>query len=290
MIDIWKDIQVQIKQVYFGIIGNIFLLIIKGSIGIFTRSQAMIADSINSAGDIFSSCMTFIGNKIASKPIDESHNLGHGKAEYIFSMLISISMIVISIKLLMSSAGSIINPNNYVFSWVLIVVCIVTIFVKLMLYIYTHSLSKKFNNLLIEANAKDHRNDCIVTTFTLISAIFASKGYLYFDGIIGALISLWICITGIKIFIESYDVLMDKAINENDKQKVLDIIDTYPEIKKIQHFNSTPIGYKYQISFTIYVDGNLSTFESHNIANRLEKEIDEKIDEIYLTVIHVNPI
>ena len=83
---------------------------------------------------------------------------------------------------------------------------------------------------------------------------------------------------------------MDKAISEEGKNKILDIINKYPEIKKIQHFNSTPVGYKYQISFTIYVDGNLSTFESHGIANKLEKEIDEKVDEIYLTVIHVNPI
>ena len=75
-----------------GMIGNIFLLIIKGTIGIITNSQAMIADSVNSAGDIFSSVMTYIGNKIASKPSDDSHNLGHGKAEYIFSMLISISI------------------------------------------------------------------------------------------------------------------------------------------------------------------------------------------------------
>ena len=69
-----------------GIIGNIFLLIIKAIIGIITNSQAMIADSVNSAGDIFSSTMTYIGNKIASRPRDNSHNLGHGKAEYIFSL------------------------------------------------------------------------------------------------------------------------------------------------------------------------------------------------------------
>ena len=81
-----------------GIIGNIFLLLIKGTIGLLTNSQAMIADSFNSAGDIFSSVMTFIGNKIASKPSDESHNLGHGKAEYIFSLLISLSMIFVSVK------------------------------------------------------------------------------------------------------------------------------------------------------------------------------------------------
>ena len=278
------------KASILGIIGNVFLLIIKGIIGFMTNSQAMIADSVNSAGDIFSSSMTFIGNKIASKPRDDGHNFGHGKAEYIFSLLISLSMIFVAIKLLLDSIQSLKNPEGYIFSWMLIVVCIVTIATKLGLYIYTHSLSKKHNNLLIEANANDHKNDCVVTTFNLIAALLSLKHILWFDGFVGIGISLWICYTGIKIFIESYNVLMDKSINKEDKDKVLAIIDRHPEVKKIQHFNSTPVGYKYQISFTIYVDGNLTTYQSHEIANNLEKEIDREIDEIYLTVIHVNPI
>ena len=69
-----------------GVFFNVVLLIIKAIIGFITNSQAMIADAFNSAGDIFSSVMTFIGNKIASKPRDDDHNLGHGKAEYIFSL------------------------------------------------------------------------------------------------------------------------------------------------------------------------------------------------------------
>ncbi len=266
------------------------MLIIKAIAGLLTNSQAMIADSVNSAGDIFSSLMTYVGNKIASRPKDDTHNLGHGKAEYIFSLLIGISMIIISIELLISSINSLIGGGEYNFSVVLIIVCFITILVKFSLYLYTHKLSKIHNNLLIEANAKDHRNDCLVTTFTLISALLSLKNIYWFDGLVGSGISVWICITGVKIFIESYNVLMDKAINEEDKQKVLEIIKSHPEVKKIQHFNSTPVGYKYQISFTIFVDGNLSTFESHEIANNLEEEIDEKIDEVYLTIIHVNPI
>lgn len=92
-----------------------------------------------------------------------------------------------------------------------------------------------------------------------------------------------------NIFLESYNVLMDKTISLENKKKVMDIIMKHKEIKKVEHFNATPVGYKYQISFTIYIDGNLSTFESHEIANKLEKEIDQ-LDEIYLTVIHINPI
>ena len=93
------------KAGLLGILGNLFLLIIKGSIGFVCNSQAMIADAANSAGDIFASLMTWIGNKIASEPQDESHNFGHGKAEYIFSLFISISMIVVAAKLLYDSSA-----------------------------------------------------------------------------------------------------------------------------------------------------------------------------------------
>lgn len=273
-----------------GIVGNTFLLIIKGIVGFLTHSQAMIADFFNSAGDIFSSIMTFIGNKIASKPCDDDHNLGHGKAEYIYSMLISIAMIFMALKITFSSVVSLVNKNKCHFSIWLVVVCIITIIIKLCLYIYTNLLSKKYNNLLIEANSKDHRNDCILTLFNLIAAFLSLNDIYWFDGIVGIGISIWILITGIKIFIESYNVLMDKSISQETKDKVYRIIKSHKEIKKVIHFNSTPIGYRYQISFTIYVDGNLSTFESHQIADSLEDEIDSKIPEIYLTVIHVNPI
>ncbi len=274
----------------FGIIGNIFLLIIKGIIGFITGSKSMMADAFNSAGDIFSSLMTYIGNKISNKPSDEDHNLGHGKAEYIYSMIISISIILMGLYIFKDSLMSVINKTKYTFSIWLIVVCVVTIIVKYSLFIYTNKVYKKYNNLLVKANSKDHLNDTIITTLNLISCMLAYYGIYYIDGIVGIIISVWIIYTSIKIFIESYDVLMDKAISEETKNNVLEIVNKYKEVKKVTHFNSTPIGYRYQISFTIFVDGNMSTFDSHEIANNLEKEIVKEIDEIYLVVIHVNPL
>lgn len=274
----------------WGMIGNIFLLIIKGIIGIYTNSQSMIADAFNSASDIFSSIMTFIGNKIASVPSDEDHNLGHGKAEYIYSMLISITMMLMSISIIKSSSLSLISQTTYHFSFWLVIVCIITIIIKISLYLYTNRLYKKYNNLLIEANSKDHRNDCLLTTLNLVACILGLKGIYLIDSIVGIIISIWIMVSAIKIFKKSYDVLMDKSLDDDTKEKVYAIIKKHPEIKKVIHFNSTPVGYQYQISFTIYVDGTLSTFESHEIANNLEKEIDANLPEIYLTVIHVNPM
>lgn len=278
------------KASILGIIGNFFLCIIKSLIGFMTNSQAMIADSFNSVSDVCSSIMTFIGNHISSKKPDEDHNLGHGKAEYIYSMLISIIMILLSLSVFKNSIESLFFKNSYHFSIWLIIVCLITIATKLFLYGYTKYLNKKDHNLLLEANNKDHRNDCIITSFNMISAIFSFYGIYVIDGIVGIIISLWIFYTGIKIYKESYDVLMDKTMSLDIKDDVLNIIKKYNEIKKINHFNSTPVGYLYQISFTIFVNGNLSTFESHDIANKLEKEICKEVPEIYLCIIHVNPL
>ena len=273
-----------------GMVGNIFLFIIKVTVGFISNSQAMIADAFNSASDILSSFMTYIGNRVASKDADEDHNLGHGKAEYIYSMLISIVMFILGSKILIDSILSIINPDKFHFSIWLVIVCIVTIVIKLSLYLYTRNIGKKYNNLLVEANSKDHRNDVVITSCNLVAAICSLYGLTYVDGIVGLGISLWIVYTAIKIYKDSYDVLMDKTISSETKDKVLAIIEEHDEVLKIQHFNATPVGYRYMVNFSIFVDGNLSTFESHAIADHLEEEIDEKVPEIYLTVIHVNPM
>ena len=272
-----------------GIIGNIILLILKGSIGFITHSQAMIADTFNSASDIFASLMTFIGNKIASAPKDDSHNFGHGKAEYLFSMFISLTMIIVAIKLLINSTHALVYKEHLIFSWFLVVVCIITIAIKLFLYIYTKKLCKKYDNILLKANNADHRNDCIVTTFTLISVVSTLYDIYWIDGVVGIGIAIWIAFTGIKIFIESYNVLMDKSLDEESKNLILNLIEKYKDIKNIDSLYSIPVGYQYIVVLTICVDGNMSTFDSHKLADTLEKDI-TNLSNVYNTIVHIHPV
>ena len=280
--------EVTKKAGILGIVGNIFLLVIKSIVGFMSNSQSMIADAANSAGDIFASIMTFIGNKIAHEPNDDSHNFGHGKAEYLFSLFISISMMVVAIKLLYDSTSALITKKELTFSWFLVLVCIITIVTKFALFIYTSKLAKKYNNILLDANKSDHRNDCIVTTFTLISILLSLVGIYWFDGIVGIGISIWIFITGLRIFIESYNVLMDISIDEETENLINDIAKKYPKILKMDKISSTPVGYQYIIVLTIYVDGNMSTFESHKLADNIETEI-TSLEKIYRTIVHVEP-
>ena len=282
----FKDIK---KAGLCGIIGNIFLLLIKGTIGFITNSQAMIADSINSASDILASLMTFIGNKISSEPKDANHNFGHGKAEYIFSLFISITMILASGKLLISSITNLIHKTHFEFSYFLIIVCILTIITKFILYLYTKKLYKKYDNILLKSNYEDHKNDCIVTTFTLISILFGLANIYWVDGVVGTGISIWIFLTGFKLLIESYNVLMDTSLDEKSKETIINLVKTHDAIKDCYNLYTTPVGYEYFVVFTIVVDGNMTTYESHNLANHLEKDV-EKLDKIYKAVVHVHPI
>jgi ferrous-iron efflux pump FieF len=142
----------------------------------------------------------------------------------------------------------------------------------------------------MKANCEDHKNDCIITAINLLAIILGSFGIYFVDGIVGFGIAIWIIKTGIEIFKESYDVLMDKSIDNETKKRVYDIVKEHDKVLGMTNFHSAPVGYQYQIFFTIQVDGNLKTFESHRIANHLEKEITKSIPEIFLTVIHVDPV
>jgi len=198
-------------------------------------------------------------------------------------------MIAISLKLLIDAIVSLIFGNIVNYSISLVIVCIVTIITKLFLFIYTNKLNKKYTNILLKANSKDHFNDCIVTSFTLISILLASKGIYWVDGVVGLGIAMWICYAGIKIFIESYNVLMDISIDENTKDIILDLIHNYKEIKSVENIYSTPSGYKYIIILTICLDGNMSTFDSHDLADNLERDI-KLLDNVSNVIIHVNPV
>lgn len=142
---------------------------------------------------------------------------------------------------------------------------------------------------MLEANQKDHRNDCIVTCFTLISILLTLAGIYWFDGVVGIGISVWICLTGAKIFIESYNVLMDISIDQKTEEQILDLAHHYKDIQKIDAISSTPVGYQYVIFLTIYVDGNMSTFDSHTLADKLEQDV-SNLEKVYKAVVHVNPI
>lgn len=266
---------------------NLLLLVIKMIFGLISSSQSLIADAVNSAGDIVASLVSIIGIKVASKPGDKEHPYGHGKAEYIFAALVGISMIIASISMIKNAILSMVSNSTVNVSIFLILVCIITILVKFSLMLYSKSQYKKTDSILIKCNMEDHRNDMFVTLGVLIGIICSKFGFYFVDGIIGILISIWIVIVAIKIIYPACLVLIDTQSNFIDEAKRE--VQNFEEIKSIDKFYISPVGDKYLAIIEISMDKEKSLSEVHEYIDKIEKKLYEKFKSIVDINIHVNP-
>lgn len=284
-----KERDNAIKKVgVLGITVNFLLLCVKLVVGLTSRSQAMIADSINSAGDIFASLMSFIGAKVSSKPKDEEHPYGHGKAEYIFSFIISITMIIASFTMFKSSLYNIFVPQKIEFSFWLIIVCMINIIIKFILFLYTRKMYKLTKDILIKASMEDHRNDMFLTMSTLIGVTCGYFSMYIIDSVIGLAISLFILYIGLKLFVASYLVLIDTNLG---CKQIDDIKMGFKDVSiflELSEVIATPVGSKYLIILKVDIkeDNTLKKldYEIKNIKTILK----EKYKYIYDVIIEFN--
>ncbi len=284
-----KKSNVTAKVGLVGILGNLFLFIIKIIVAVMSKSQAMLADSINSGTDILSSLMTLIGGKLAAEAPDKGHNYGHAKAEYVFSLIISLIMGYLAIKIAWDGAVSLIDKNVFEISWYLILVCIITMVTKFLLYLYTHKIGEKNDDILILANAQDHKNDILVTASVLVGVIAAIFKIYWLDGIIAICIATRIFYVAIDFFVQSYTVLIDRSMDDVEIKEIESIIKTYKNIDHIDRITSKSTGKSFIVIVKVSVDGNMTVNESHQIAGKLKADI-MKLKNVYDVVVHINPV
>ncbi len=281
--------NVTAKVGWVGILGNLFLFIIKIIVAVMSKSQAMLADSINSGTDILSSLMTLIGGKLAAEAPDKGHNYGHAKAEYVFSLIISLIMGYLAIKIAWDGAVSLIDKNVFEISWYLILVCVITMITKFFLYIYTHKIGEKNEDILILANAQDHKNDILVTASVLIGVIAAIFKIYWLDGVIAICIATRIFYVAIDFFVQSYTVLIDRSMDDVEIKEIESIIKTYKNIDHVDKITSKSTGKSFIVIVKVSVDGNMTVNESHKIAGKLKSDI-MKLKNVYDVVVHINPV
>lgn len=284
-----NKINATAKVGIIGIMGNLFLFIIKIIVAIISKSQAMLADSINSGTDILSSLMTLIGGKLAAEAPDKGHNYGHAKAEYVFSLIISIIMGYLAIKIAWDGANSLINKNIFSISWYLVCVCVITMITKYLLYKYTRNIGKKEEDILILANAQDHKNDILVTASVLIGIVVAFLKVYWLDGVIAIGIAIRIFYVAIDFFVQSYTVLIDKSMDDEEVEKIENIIKEYKNIDHIDKITSKATGKNFIVIIKVSVDGNMTVNESHQIAGKLKADV-MKLKNVHDVIVHINPV
>ncbi len=278
------------KQVaMLGIFINIVLLAIKLYTGYSANSQAMIADGFNSLGDVFASVVTLFGSIYAAKPKDEEHIFGHGKAEFIASLIIGLSMVIMAAYTGFNSVNSLLNAQKAEFSFLLVIVAVITICAKGILFVYCIKKSKAYNSILIKANAYDHRNDVFVTTGTLVAIFLGVAGVYWFDGAVGIAISCWIAYVGINIIKDSSDILMDSNAKKEDISKYYEDILSIDGVDHIDSVVAKPIGAKYILIVKVSVDKEMSVITSHKIAKEIENILLTKREEVEDIIVHINP-
>lgn len=277
------------KTTLLGVLGNLFLVVIKLIVGIISNSQSMLADALHSIEDMMSSVVSYIAIKISSKPSDKEHPYGHGKVEYTFSFLISIIMIIVSITMIKSTISNIISGVRITFNIWMVFVCVVTILIKIGLYIYSNRKYKLTKNILIRAARDDHRNDIFVTTSVLIGTIASIFGIYYVDYIFSIIISLFIAFVGIKIFKISYMVLIDTNLSDEKIEDITSKVNEYDEVKKVNMIIGKPVGEKYVIILKISMNKNLNVSNSHDIESVIKRRLIKENEYIEDVIIHVNP-
>ena len=158
-----------------GIVCNLFLFAVKLFSGIFMNSIAIISDSVNNLSDTGSSVVTLVGSKLSGMRPDKDHPFGHGRIEYISSLIVSFVIMIVGFELMKSSYGKIINPEPVAFSLPIIILLSLSVLVKVWMFSYNKYLGKKVNSSILLATSKDSLNDVFSTSAVIITTIVTMK-------------------------------------------------------------------------------------------------------------------
>jgi len=216
-----------------GIIANFFLVVFKVSVGLISKSIAIVLDGINNFTDMISSLVTIIGTIIAGKKPDKEHPYGHGRIEYFASVIISIIILYAGVTALSESIKAIIHPNQIDYSKITLAVVIVSIFVKIALGTYFKKVGEKINSINLVSSGKDALFDSILSSATLAGAmIYIFLGW-NLEGYLGIVISIFIIKTGIEIIKEALDNLIGVRIDPDLSKELKDKINSYDKVEGV---------------------------------------------------------
>ncbi len=272
-----------------GIISNIILFIIKITAGMLSNSIAIIADAINNLSDSGSSLVTVLGFKLSGRPADEKHPYGHARMEYISGLIVSFIILILGFQLIQTSAKKIINPEPAIFNLVSILVLVVSILIKLWQSLFYRKIGKLINSTTLVATSLDSRNDILATSSVLVATLISRFTGFNLDGYMGALVAIFIMISGIRLVMDTISPLLGTAPEKEMVDKIYKKILSYDSILGLHDLTVHSYGEgKCFASVHCEVSAEQDIMVSHDIIDNIERDF-LKDDSIHL-VIHLDPI
>ncbi len=286
-----KRLTVLKKASWAGIIGNLLLSALKITAGLISSSLAVVGDGIDSLSDVVTSMVTLYAAKAGAAPPDPEHPWGHGRVETIATKTLSLIIIMAGLQLLTMTAKKITGaditdiPGKFA-----LLASGISIIGKSALAAYKFHAGRITESQMMHADAINMRND-ILLSFVVLTGVFFTRilNLPILDIAAGFAVSIWIIISGIKVFLNTNTELMDSIDDKNVYCDVFQAAEMIQGISNPHRVRIRGLNSLYVIDMDVEVDGNLSVSEAHSLACSLEVEIRNRIKKVYDIMVHIEP-
>lgn len=277
--------------ILIGLAGNVVLVFVKLITGVVGNSFALVADAIESLGDVFSSFIIYLGLKVSDKPADEGHPFGHGKVEPIISFLVVLFLIVSAGFIAFQAINNIQSPQKMPSPYTLIVLGGVIVY-KELFYQFVSKKSKQTESTLLKADAWHHRSDAITSLAAFAGigiALLLGEGYEYLDDLAALVASAIIIVNAYFVFRPALGELLDEQNHDDLIDEVRFLSEQVPGVIDTEKCYIRKFGMRYVVDIHVRVSANLTVAEGHTIGHNVQDTVRDNFPQIEYVFTHVEP-
>ncbi|PLT27974.1 cation diffusion facilitator family transporter [Peribacillus deserti] len=283
------------KVAWISVWSNIILTLGKIIVGLYAHSDAVFADGIHSAADVFASVIVLLVIKISNKPADEDHPYGHGKAEVIVSGVVGIVLFLVAVYVAFESIIGFFHPietPNLIAVWV----ALFSYISKVLLYRYSMRVSKQHNSKAIEAIAFDHKADIVASIAAAAGVLLSIIGgkfnigiLLYGDKIASVFVAYLIFKIAKEMLREAFHILLERSVEPALLQDYTDLVWNYKDVRRIDKIRAREHGHYILVDLRISIDHDKTIKQGHDLTREIRNTLINKYDNIAEVLIHLNP-
>lgn len=281
-------IKIGVFQGWVSVFVNGFLFVLKLVIGVSVGAVSVIADAVHTLSDVVSSGVVIWGFKESEKPADVEHPYGHGRAEYIATLIIAILLVVAGIEFIEAAIDRIRNPELVLSEWWMIIALGATIILKEITARYAEFLSSKIASGTLHADAWHHRSDAISSLLVVVALIAGNYGYPAVDGWAGLGVAFFLIYTGYEIARGAVDDLIGKPPTSYEVESIRDIVMSVQGVLGVHDITVHSYGHDKFVSVHVEINADKSTGQAHDISEEVESRL-EKVIGVEPTI-HLDPV
>lgn len=283
-------LKLKAKVTYIGALVNIFLTIIKISVGVLGQSAALIADGIHSLSDLISDFFVIIAIKLGSREADHDHPYGHRRFETMATVLLGIGLVAVAIGIAWDAIERLLEPAKLLSpTQETLGIAVVSILANEWLFQYTKRVGEETRSKLLLANAWHHRSDAFSSVVVVIGIGAVLLGYPMADAVAAVLVAVMIAKMGVSLILESINELVDSSLPEDVVRDIRRIIKQTPGVQSIHLIRTRRMGEDACVDTHIVVDSRISVSEGHMIGDVVRDKLKTEIDEITDVLVHIDP-